>query len=857
VKLLGRAGAAASVATLLAVVGLAYARQRQVYLERQAALQQSISAAQEQRRRLEAVASKLVEFQSKVRQLEADLQRLNELLPPAFLEQGAEDELRSVARASGLKIGNVRISQRYLPSLSQSGGTRYGETTFSLDVEGPRAAAERFARLVTRTDEEENKKAREAELEAFSRGRAPKRTGVVRLYCVDEIFLPGPRGKVRVRAFSYPEPWPAPPRAKPGPIQDPFPAVLFSLEPERQRLDVAGRRLLELSAIGEKVEEFQAKERVMQEKLDLVNRLRSSPIATVESVLRAERVSVTDIALVDLVSRGQAPRAAVRARSYGVDLELSAADRLSDGIVRSVTPDRLILEATLSMGDQPTQKRLLLLTPRVQLPAIAPARDTTWIEGPLLPDGTPDYGAWLNRKYGAGVTRDNNAAPRLESALASLVEASYTFWDGIPAEQWTRKVQVRPWSESECPQCARRLSLNEKPLAAVTQATRLPRYFTAGPAGKRIANDWTFPRLLPFRVGANALAGRGMLRLGRGDVSGAIEDALTTQRLALLVSQGPTLIERLIAIAIRGIGVAILPRAATTSKDSAQVRRLLQELQGLPQMPHVETSIDEVERVFSLDIFLNVRELTSDGRTGAVLDLLEPAGERGTQFSTAPPPEAYLLPAASVDWAEGLRLVNRRFDFDMSWLAARSREERTRVRAAAEAEQKAHKAEVAATLASLRKAVRSEVTRAADVAAAAEKLGSTDQGRRQLAGLWSSEKTSSLARSSVAGNEAEAQFRMAVLAVALAAHKLEHGGYPGSLAELGPGLGDPAVRGYVLRYHVGSKAYALTAAAEEPGETANRGFCVDSSGAMRFTTNGSAPKPVADGTCDAAAALLR
>ena len=106
-------------------------------------------------------------------------------------------------------------------------------------------------------------------------------------------------------------------------------------------------------------------------------------------------------------------------------------------------------------------------------------------------------------------------------------------------------------------------------------------------------------------------------------MAGAIEDALTTQRIALLLSQGPTLIERLIAIAIRGVGVALLPRAATTSTDLVEVRRLLRELRTLPPMPPVETSIDEVERFFSLDAFLTVRELTSGGRTGAVLDLLE------------------------------------------------------------------------------------------------------------------------------------------------------------------------------------------------------------------------------------------
>lgn len=64
--------------------------------------------------------------------------------------------------------------------------------------------------------------------------------------------------------------------------------------------------------------------------------------------------------------------------------------------------------------------------------------------------------------------------------------------------------------------------------------------------------------------------------------------------------------------------------------------------------------------------------------------------------------------------------------------------------------------------------------------------------------------------------------------------------------------------GYVWRYHAGPakgpaapSTYALTAVPEEAGGTGNRGFCVDSTGAIRYTTDATAPK-VVDGVCDPA-----
>jgi hypothetical protein len=51
------------------------------------------------------------------------------------------------------------------------------------------------------------------------------------------------------------------------------------------------------------------------------------------------------------------------------------------------------------------------------------------------------------------------------------------------------------------------------------------------------------------------------------------------------------------------------------------------------------------------------------------------------------------------------------------------------------------------------------------------------------------------------------------------------------------------------------KSYAYVAVPLEPGRTGYRGFCIDDSGALRFTRDGTAP-PVVDGRCGATADVV-
>jgi hypothetical protein len=540
----------------------------------------------------------------------------------------------------------------------------------------------------------------------------------------------------------------------------------------------------------------------------------------------------------------------------GRTFSLRAGDALANGVVRAVAADHVIVEAKLPpFGGKPASTRLLRFSAPQRLRAISVGTETTRITTPLLPDGTPDYGKWLNGKYGEGVTTANNAAPLLFSKRTELVDAGQTFFDDSPGGSVSRWYS-EPWKEAECPACAARLARNAGALAAVAEAVRRPRYFEPSPQGTRLGE--AVPSLLRIRHYANALAARGMLRLGRGDVAGARDDALAVEQLASRLGEGHTLIHRLIAIACQGIGAPLVGRvaAASTTRDDAQ--RLLAELRELPAVRTTAEALDDYERLSSLDRLLIARDWAAERGTGVLLELdrwwSQIYGKERVD------PLAYLIPPSAFDWDEALRLINRQFDLAVAAARAETREGRRAARAAAEAGAKAEALRAQAVTDALKGSVGAERTRAGAVGAASLRMAQTPQGRKELSRLLVSPPD--LGRAVIAWNEGEAVTRIQVTAAALFLHRFETGDYASRLDGLPEGLlrdrfARPGVSpGYALTYVAAPGQFALTAHPEERTVTGHRAFCTDSTGVTRFTIDGTAPR-ILNGLCDPKAPLLR
>ena len=270
--------------------------------------------------------------------------------------------------------------------------------------------------------------------------------------------------------------------------------------------------------------------------------------------------------------------------------------------------------------------------------------ETTRLLGPLNEDGTVNYVAALNEMYGQGVTHENNAAvlliqafgPKLlpeatrnrmcellgispppekgdyfvslnDYAEAKLSPVGYKAKSALQEEMEARREKARtaPWSATDDPLLAEWLKSIAGPLGIITAASKRPRYYVPMVSQSQPPNvlGVLVPSLGAHRDAARTLAARAMLRANEGKCDQAIADLLTTHRLARLISQGPTLIERLVGLAIETIACESGAALAVSGKLSAdQAQALLAKLEALPPLGDIAESIDRGERFCSLDM---------------------------------------------------------------------------------------------------------------------------------------------------------------------------------------------------------------------------------------------------------------
>ena len=270
--------------------------------------------------------------------------------------------------------------------------------------------------------------------------------------------------------------------------------------------------------------------------------------------------------------------------------------------------------------------------------------ETTRITAPLTLDGYPDYLAALNAEGSRGVTAENNAAPLLlqlvpakaldektraqfydyfgisaQSAASAPTMVPYASWlkDKVPAtvpastsaaDDETTMLHA-PWRGIDHPQWQQWLDQQQAPLAALHQACLRDRYYMPllRPGGPGALSpgpliEVILPQLGPYRSLANLAMARAMMRLGDGDTAGFQSDITDALKLSRLVAQGPTLIEKLVALAIDSLAQSTLQAAATSNLlDAAAVQKLQAALAALPPLTPIQESIDHAERYMFLD----------------------------------------------------------------------------------------------------------------------------------------------------------------------------------------------------------------------------------------------------------------
>lgn len=169
----------------------------------------------------------------------------------------------------------------------------------------------------------------------------------------------------------------------------------------------------------------------------------------------------------------------------------------------------------------------------------------------------------------------------------------------------------RPWTSEMIPPLADWVAENEKPLDLIVLASARPRYYSPSPS--LLENDTSslvamlLPGVQSVREASRALSMRAMWHLGEGRVDEAWQDVLAMHRLARLVAQGPTIIDRLVAIAIDGIAcectVTLLDHAELTVEQARQIQN---DLAALDSNFAMVDAIDTFERLGYLDAVIQI-----------------------------------------------------------------------------------------------------------------------------------------------------------------------------------------------------------------------------------------------------------
>jgi hypothetical protein len=313
---------------------------------------------------------------------------------------------------------------------------------------------------------------------------------------------------------------------------------------------------------------------------------------------------------------------------------------------------------------------------------IHPGFDTTRIVEPLQPDGSIDYLLALDTYYAEGVTPENNAAVPILRALGRAALSPNQPPDGItdrlgmphlPEEgdyfiryedycrQHTAAEEEDPidpaspihWPLTVKPVTREWITANEKPLALLAEACKRARFFIPFYGGSRPETmmEVLLRHVHLMRDARRPLLSRALLRLEAGDVAGFREDVLTVHRLARLMGQAGTMIERMVAAKGMEIPACRIERlAAASGKLSAEeARSLAAELASMPQLRPIAECMDTGERFMVLDTMQTLARL-GPVRAARLMDAVT-SGTGG-----APPGIAFML--LPVPYEETMRVMN-------------------------------------------------------------------------------------------------------------------------------------------------------------------------------------------------------
>ena len=462
-------------------------------------------------------------------------------------------------------------------------------------------------------------------------------------------------------------------------------------------------------------------------------------------------------------------------------------------------------------------------------PKLPLGKDTTFVVGPFDKYGYIDYEAALNAELGRGITPDKNANVLLIQVFGPAPEGgdglppAFFKWLDIPAPpregdyflslggflrdrlaltdaqmnavyEFQSKATQRPWDAKDYTPLAEWLKFNERHLAVVHEAVKRPRYFNPITSPRKEGEPSNLigsllPSVQACRELASALTCRAMLRVHEGKFDDAWQDILACHRLGRHSSQGATLIESLVGIAIGQIAsnstLAYLEHAKLTAD---QVAARLQDLRRLPTVSPLSDKINFCERFAGLDSLQQIRR--GGNEAGYLLGEIFGDGRK-------PTPEE-LKAMKKMDWTSTMIAMNGWYNRLSATLRHPDRAARLKEFAKIEEDLQAR---------------RKKVLEAGDLAKfLAGKEGDKVAGQ-MIGDVLAALLLPAHQKISHAHDRAEQTYRNLDVAFALAAYRADNGRYPAKLADLAPtylpAVHDDLFSGKPLTYKPAEKGYLL------------------------------------------------
>ena len=326
---------------------------------------------------------------------------------------------------------------------------------------------------------------------------------------------------------------------------------------------------------------------------------------------------------------------------------------------------------------------------------ITPSKDVTHALGPVDSEGYVDFYAATNAVFAKGVSTSDNAAIPLLQAMGpceNRVDTVNRVLQELGQPEWTAgsidfqnqnqflgegaSVEAKQaflaactqagdvaWVETDHPQVAALLKANAAPLQAIAVAVQRPKYYR--PLVRNNPQALMIEALLPdvqeYRDVARQLEMRAMLHLGHQRLDEALQDLETMHRLARHISQGSTLIEGLVGIAINSMAFNLGNRWALAEQQTPErIARYRTLLAALPPFGTVSQRVDTTERYSGLDL----AQALARGRGANSLDLAESASHDSAEetLQVSRQQLVNLFMGMSVEWSVVMRTLNQNYD---------------------------------------------------------------------------------------------------------------------------------------------------------------------------------------------------